>query len=361
MFFLANILKNGFDFPPVLMFCGPSGVGKTTLARIVAAAVNCTERGEGANEPCRECDDCQAIFSDTHPAVVELDAAVNSGADDMRRIRDQAYTQAPGKVQVFIIDEVHSASAQAWNVLLKLFEEPPAGVCFMLLTSEPHRVPTKIRTRAMRLDFGKVPPAKIKERLASIADAEGWTDWQQHDNLLDTICDLSDGSLREAVMLFEQLHLSGPQAVESLSIRDRSLELIHAAMRRDRIEGMKILTEAYERTGDFRGILTMWGLAMEKVLLHKHSIPTFVSPSRENFLRELSSGMDDTQWAAAMEVLADWSNRVVSRAHLSFVWVAFLKALHGPTVATLTMAASTKPDAPEVFEEGELEAFMQGM
>jgi DNA polymerase III subunit gamma/tau len=345
MMFLANLVLRENTYPPVMLFCGPSGVGKTTLARVFAAAANCTQRKKAS--PCGVCSDCVAIFDGQHPAVVELDAALHSGADDMRRIRDQAYTQAPGKLQVFVIDEVHSASAQAWNVLLKLFEEPPSGVCFALLTSEPHKVPTKIRTRSMRLDFGKVPPAAIRERLEHVAASEGV---ELPQDVREAILDLCEGSVREAIMMFEQSTASGSGAAQALMCRDVTLEVTHAAMRKDHAEGVELLNTSYDKTGDLHGIMTMWGNAMEKVLLFKHGIPTYVPPTKRTLLTELATGMSETQWAAGMETLAEWSPRVVSRTHLVFVWSQFVRALHGPTVAKPIVV-----EKPETVEKADID------
>lgn len=328
MLFLVNLVNRDEAYPPVMMLCGPSGVGKTTLARIFAAAANCNER-EKVN-PCTGCSDCTMVQDGTHPAVIELDAALHSGADDMRRIRDQAYLQAPGNLQVFIIDEVHSASAQAWNVLLKLFEEPPAGVCFLLLTSEPHKVPTKIRTRAMRLDFGKVAPSVIRERIAEVATEHDYT---LQPETAERIIEQCEGSVRDAIMLLEQASIVGEEALTTATTMDNSLRVIYAAMRREHPTGLQLLNDSYERTGDFKGIMSLWGLAMEKILFQKHGIPLYAAPGSVVLLKELATGMTDTQWAAGMEALSEWSPRVVSKAHLSFVWSQFVRALNGPTTA----------------------------
>lgn len=335
MLFLANLVNRDEGYPPVVMLCGPSGVGKTTLARIFAAAANCNER-EKAN-PCTVCADCTMVQDGNHPAVVELDAALHSGADDMRRIRDQAYLQAPGNLQVFIIDEVHSASAQAWNVLLKLLEEPPAGVCFLLLTSEPHKVPTKIRTRAMRLDCGKVAPSYIRDRITEVAAEH---DYALQPEIAEQIIEQCEGSVRDAIMLLEQASIVGDEALTVAAGTDNSLGIIHAALRREHAMGLSLLNESYEKTSDFKGIMSMWGLAMEKILFQKHDLPLYASPRSLALLKELSKGMSETQWAAGMETLSEWSPRVVSKAHLSFVWSQFVRALNGPTTA---MPLEVKP------------------
>src|SRR5688572_10902006 len=137
--------------PPVFMFSGSPGVGKTSAARIVAAALNCLDKD--GREPCGECANCESVFKGSSYFVTEIDAASFGGADDLRSIREQTYISVGSNKNIFIIDEAPSISWQGWNVLLKTFEEPNPDVYFILVTSEPNKVPLKIRTRALRFDF----------------------------------------------------------------------------------------------------------------------------------------------------------------------------------------------------------------
>lgn len=354
--FLYHALKFGRDIPPVILLCGPSGIGKTTIARIVAASANCDGRTVGEDaEPCDSCDSCTSVFNSQHPSVVEIDGATFSGADDMREIRRQAYMASMGHLKVFIIDEAHSLSGQAWNVLLKLFEEPPTGVCFILLTSEPHKVPTKIRTRAMRLDFGRVSPDKIADKLDDIAECENVEDFSPETR--DLIVDAADGSVRNAIMMLQQFSIS-PKSFSNLIERDKSLSILHAAMRNDRIEALNLLHQSFDNTGDFKGIIELWAVAMEKVLFHRHKLPTNLSIKKENVVAEISSITDESQWAAGMEVLADWSAKAGSRAHLSFVLTSFMRAVHGPAQITRkAKAVEAKPT--DMVEDGDFDALIK--
>ena len=156
------------------LFCGPRGTGKTSTARILAKMVNC-EHGPTA-EPCGECAQCVAIRDGAHVDVVEIDAASHGGVDDARDLREKAPT-APmvGREKVYIIDEAQRLSREAFDALLKVFEEPPQGVRFVLATTEPHKMPATIVGRCQRFDFRRVPFEAVAAPLERIAKDEGMT------------------------------------------------------------------------------------------------------------------------------------------------------------------------------------------
>ena len=132
------------------LFCGPRGTGKTTIAKLLAKAINCT----GNPKPCDECENCKEIASGNHPDVIEIDAASNNGVDEVRNLIDKVkYAPTQGKYKVYIIDEVHMMSTGAFNALLKTLEEPPAHVVFILATTEPHKILPTIISRCQRIVF----------------------------------------------------------------------------------------------------------------------------------------------------------------------------------------------------------------
>jgi DNA polymerase-3 subunit gamma/tau len=183
------------------LFSGPRGTGKTSAAKILAKAINC-ERGP-APEPCNECPACRGITAGTVMDVVEIDAASNRGIDEIREIRDKVrYAPTEVRRKVYIIDEVHMLTAEAFNALLKTLEEPPRHALFVLATTEPHRVPATIVSRCQRFEFRRVSAAEQAARMREICRHEGI---EAEDEALDFIARLSDGGMRDALSLLDQI------------------------------------------------------------------------------------------------------------------------------------------------------------
>ncbi len=200
------------SFTHAYLFCGPRGLGKTTIARLVAKAVNCEKRKEGEAEPCNQCQSCSDIMAGRSLDMIEIDAASHTGVDNVREniIDNVRFAPHRSKFKVFIIDEVHMLSVSAFNALLKTLEEPPAHVIFMLCTTEAHKVPETIVSRCQRFDFKKVAPNEALKRLRMIAEAEKVA---VDEEVLEMIAFRSEGCMRDAENFLGQVLSLGEKKI----------------------------------------------------------------------------------------------------------------------------------------------------
>jgi DNA polymerase-3 subunit gamma/tau len=216
---LRNALAQG-RIAHAYLFAGPRGVGKTTTARLLAMGLNC-EGGPGGGGPCAQCEPCREVASGRALDVIEIDGASNRGIDEVRALRDNArYAPARGRRKVYIIDEVHMLTEPAFNALLKILEEPPAHVAFVLATTEARRLPATILSRCQRFDFRPIAGTEISEALQRILAEERMPADAVEPDALRLLARAADGSLRDALSLLDTALAYGEGRVSARTVEE---------------------------------------------------------------------------------------------------------------------------------------------
>ncbi len=298
---IVRILENQLGNDGVshaYLFCGTRGTGKTTTARLLAKGVNCLSEGP---RPCGACSHCESIRQGTFVDVIEMDGASNRGIDHIRELRESVkYPPALGRRKVYIIDEVHMLSTEAFNALLKTLEEPPENVMFILATTEPQKLPATILSRCMRLDFRRIPQKLLEERLMKILKERGVS---AEEGAISLIGANADGSVRDGLSLLDQLlatgtrHLTREQVLDLLgAVSSEALwQLVDSLQRSDLSEVLLLTEELVQEGRDVRqlikDLITYYrGLLLSKYLEKPEDILNMSSESGEK-LKNQSKNM----------------------------------------------------------------------
>ena len=301
------------------LFCGTRGTGKTTIAKILAKAVNCEHPVDGS--PCNECPTCRAINAGASMNVVEIDAASNNGVDNIREIREEvAYRPTQGRYKVYIIDEVHMLSAGAFNALLKTLEEPPSYVIFILATTEVHKIPITILSRCQRYDFKRITVDTIADRLRELMEKEGN---DVEDKAIRYIAKAADGSMRDALSLLDQCiafylgeNLTYEKVLENLGAVDTDVfsQLLREILAQHTSQAIKILEDLIIRGRELGQFVTdfIWYLRNLLLISASDNPEEAVDVSRENLerMKEECQMVDTETLMRYIRIFSQLSNEI---------------------------------------------------
>lgn len=327
---VAQIISNAIStgrMHHAFLFTGTRGVGKTTIARIIALSINCLSKDEHGNSnanPCLVCKNCIQILNHAHPDVMEFDAASKTGVDAMREVLDSCiYPPIMGLYKVYIIDEVHMLSKAAFNSMLKTLEEPCAYIKFIFATTEIKKVPMTILSRCQKFFLRNVSTSEIKKHIVDIADREGIS---CDSAVLDTIAHAADGSVRDALSLLDQaLILSADSKIDlavvrgMLGLNNMGLisELFDHIVQRDAVASLMMVQKLIGYNAEYmliiHGIMEIISLALKSMFCKENNIPPSIPHAHdvlaviEKHRATLSVSMLLRMWQIATKSLEECS------------------------------------------------------
>lgn len=351
---LKNQLKND-KTAHAYLFTGSRGTGKTTCARILAKAVNCPNMKDG--NPCLSCDICREADDGSLTDIIEIDAASNNGVDDIRDLRDGAvYSPERCKFKIYIIDEVHMLSASAFNALLKIMEEPPDYVKFILATTEIHKVPATVASRCQRYDFRRIRQKDIAERLMYIAGQEQISLTEDGAAL---IAKISDGGMRDAVSLLDQcsvcadiIDASAVSMTAGTANKDLIFDILDGISANDAPKVLAVTEQLYNMSKDLTRLCEELILQFRNIMLIKASpsVAEDIIAAAPDELEKLKALAGNTDLDAVMEKLSQLQNCRERMGRVMNKRVEFEMALIRLCSGVKSNSSSSAAPDPELYE-----------
>lgn len=321
------------------LFCGPRGTGKTTAAKIFAKAINCG----GINKPCDECENCKAANDGSFPDIIEIDAASNNGVDEVRNLIEKVnYAPSIGKYKVYIIDEVHMMTNNAYNALLKTIEEPPAHVIFIMATTEPYKVLPTIISRCQRYDFNKISDHDIVFKLKEICAKENIA---YEKGVLENIAVIADGGMRDALSILDQCYAYAPEKITNNNVFEiygivttqEKLEIIESVNKKNTIKLMQQISNLDSKGVDIKRFTTdLIEINKEKVIYDFTKNRELLHILSEQQVKELEKFNSTDDSLKMIDILMDNFEKYRYTTRLiSYLEIALLKITNNVSRETL--------------------------
>lgn len=313
------------------LFSGPRGTGKTSVARLFAKALNC-EKGNG--EICNECSNCRAINEGSHPDVIEIDAASNSGVDEVRELIEKVkYAPIQGKYKVYIIDEVHMMTNSAFNALLKTLEEPPSYVVFILCTTEPYKLLPTILSRCQRYEFKKITDAELKKLITHVLKEEGVSSTNDAINL---IVELANGGARDSLSLLDQVISYAGSNIEEedvikmfgLVFSQDKIRLLENIKDGNTLKVLKTYDEFIIRNIDLSRLVNeLLTLLKDSLVYLKTRDKSLITSSKEEDAKEIMLKFDESELLSYIDLLLKCQNEFKTTSDPNFLFEIYLLKL----------------------------------